>query len=279
MTDVRRGRSFSSDPRRLTPLTPAQLERLERCEAAMTERLLQVLDAEAEVAAVVSRVGSDLSRRRFEGDVCGFTHMARALREHGDWWIHHLLNTAAGPHGHLYRQPPLDFFRDDPFEYRACVLLPSPPLQQRIATVLVSSVRERLRTTRYSCVSYPFSTKYQSSNQWVLEIVGAAQGGGSDRHAVQSYLAGAGFRPSVLRTAGIVGQVLYALTARNAHFDDHPLRNRLHGRLEFVLHSSLRHFLQLTDAPIERMFRLGAPAGAPGTSGELAWPAPAAASP
>src|SRR5262249_59747454 len=81
------------------------------------------------------------------------------------------------------------------------------------------------------CVSYLFSTKYQSSNQWVLEIVGGAQGGGSDRHAVQSFLAAAGFRPAVLRTAGILGQVLYALTERNAHFDDHPLHNRLHGRL------------------------------------------------
>src|SRR5262245_49347157 len=145
MTDERRGRSFSSDPRRLTPLTPAQLERLERCEAAMTERLLQVLDAEAEVAALVSRVGSDLSRRRFEADVCGFTHLALALREHGDWWIHHLLNTAAGPHGHLYRQPPLDFFRDDLRPHGTQRALRRPPASQpparspRVRSALVSA--------------------------------------------------------------------------------------------------------------------------------------------
>src|SRR5262249_31158991 len=176
--------------------------------------------------------GWDVSRGRLWGEVGGFTHMALALREDGDWWIHHLLNTAAGPHGHLYRQPPLDFFRDDPFEYRASVLVPSPPLQARIATVLLSSVRERLHTPRYACVSSPFPTKYKSSTQWVLETVGAAQGGGRDRPAVQSFPAAAAFRPSVLRAAGTLGQVLYALTARTVLFDDPPLPNRLHGRLE-----------------------------------------------
>jgi hypothetical protein len=268
VADARRGRSFSSDPRRLPPLTSAQLATLERREAAMTDQLLRVLDADAAVAAVVSRVGSDLSRQCFEGDVAGFTHMALALREHGEWWIHHLLNTAAGPYGHLYRHPPADFFRDDPFEYRAGVLVPSVPLQERIASVLLSPVRDRLHTPRYSCVSYPFATKYQSSNQWVLEIVAAAQGGGSDRRAVQCFLASAGFRPSVLRTAGILGQIFHALTVRNAHFDDHPLRNRLRGRIEFVLHTSLHRYLQLSDSPVERVFSLDAPPDSPrhGTS-------------
>src|SRR5262249_55509071 len=76
--------------RRLSPLTPAQLERLERCEAAMTERLLHVLDAEADVAAVVSRGGSGLSRRRLAGGVSGYTHLALARPADGEWWIHHL---------------------------------------------------------------------------------------------------------------------------------------------------------------------------------------------
>src|SRR5262249_56084987 len=89
--DLRRGRSFSSDPRRLSPLTPAQLERLERCEAAMTARLLPVLDAEADVAAVVSRVGSGLSRRRFGGDGSGCTHIGPAARGGGGGGVRQLL--------------------------------------------------------------------------------------------------------------------------------------------------------------------------------------------
>jgi len=230
----------------------------------MTAKLLVVLDGAAEAVALVARVGSDLSRRRFEGEAPRFTHVALAVREGDGWQLHGLLNTAEGSEGHLYRQPPLHFFRDDPFEYRAAVLVPSRPLQQRLAAVVGSPLRERLHTSRYNRLAYPFSTRYQSSNQWVLELVAAAQGGGESRAEVQRHLAARDFVPDVLRTVGIAAQVVARYVLPNTRFDDHPLRDRLRGRIACVLEPSLRRHLRATDAIVaERVIGLGVPVGTP----------------
>ncbi len=242
-----RERSFSSHPRNRPVATPAHLATLERYEAEMAEKLGRTLDRHAKRAALVGRVGSDLSSLRFENERPHVTHVGLALREGSEWRIHHLMNTHEGPEGHLYDQSPIEFFRDDPFEYRATVLVPSPGLQEKIVRVLASSRREGLHTRRYSRIAYPFSTRYQNSNQWVLEIVGAAQSGEVTRAAVQRYLASRGLAPSVLLAVGILRQALSKLKSRNTHFDDHPLHDRLRGRFSLVLGSSLTRYVRRTD--------------------------------
>lgn len=231
---------------------------MEAAEREMAERLGAVLDQRVERCAIVGRVGSDLSLLRFESDRPVYTHLGFALRDDEGWSIHHLLNTHGGAWGHLYRQPLIDFFRDDPFDYRAAVLVPARTLQHRMADVLASALPHTLHTARYSAVAYPFAARYQNSNQWVLELAAAAQGGGTSRRAVQAYLRERGFRPTVLRTVGLAGQLLYALRCRNTRFDDHPLRDRLAGRIAVVLEPAVRRWLDRSDALVaESTVRLG----------------------
>ncbi|HTO55564.1 MAG TPA: DUF2145 domain-containing protein [Myxococcota bacterium] len=257
-------RSFSSHPRNVPPLTPARLARLEACEAEMATKLERALDANASRLALVARVGSDLSKLRFENDERPrYTHVGIALRESDGWRVHQVLNTAEGREGHLYRQTLLDFFRDDPFEYRVSLLAPSTELQERMAQLLVSGTAARLHSPRYSRVAFPFSTRYQNSNQWVLEVVGAAQAQVSHRRVVQCYLAARGLRPSVLRTVGLVGQSIGALWSANTRFDDHPVRDRMRGRLVFMLESSLREYVTRTDPSTKHLeLCIGVPIGA-----------------
>src|SRR5262249_44072964 len=106
---------------------------------------------------------------------------------------------------------------------------------------------ERLYTMRYSRVSYPFSTRYQNSNQWVLEVIAAAQSGEGVRDAVQHYLAKRALAPSVLCNVGVLKQTVSALLSRNTRFDDHPVRDRLQGRIAFMLGSSLARYVRRTD--------------------------------
>ncbi len=244
---MRPARSFSTDPRNLRPLDADALAHLQQSEADAAERLLRVLDTRSSRVALVGRRGSDLSVLPFEGEHPRVTHVGIALRERDGWWMHHLMNTHEGPSGDLYRQPLVDFFRDDPLEYRAAVLVPSEALQQRIAGVLESGVALRLHSPRYSRVAYPFATLYQNSNQWVAEVVGAAQSGATSRERAQHHLAERGFLPSVLRGVGLVRQALGRMTYANTHFDDHPWRSRLRGRLAFVLGSSLARYVRRTD--------------------------------
>ncbi len=197
---------------------------------------------------MLARRGSDLSTCRFAGEQPRFTHTALAVREHGEWWVHHLLNTHGGPLGHLYRQPLIDFFRDDPMEYAVSVLVPSTALQRKIVRVLGSPLREGLYNPSYSRVAYPYSTRYQNSNQWIAEIVVAAQAEVSSRVDAQCELRSRGLRPDVLLDIGPVRQLASYWLTRNTRLDDHPARNRLGGRFEFLLEPSLRHYLCDSDA-------------------------------
>jgi hypothetical protein len=143
------------------------------------------------------------------------------------------------------------------------LLVPSTELQERMAHLVVSGSAARLHSPRYSRVAFPFSTRYQNSNQWVLEVVGAAQSGVSHRRVVQCTLAARGLRPSVLRTVGLVGQSIGALWSTNTRFDDHPVRDRMRGRLAFMLESSLREYVTRNDPTAKQLeLCIGVPIGA-----------------
>lgn len=213
--------------------------------AGRLERLLEKGDRQV---ALISRTGCDLTRFRFDGEPPTYTHTGFALRDADGWRVLQMLNTHEGPEGHLYRQSVVDFFRDDPHEYRCGVLVPSPVLQRRLAEILNSPLAYELYTSRYNRVAYPLSTRYQNSNQWVAELLGAAQSSLGTRPQIQRFLAREGLRPSVLRRAGVLKQSVIGLVCRNTRFDDHPVRNRLAGKIAFVTETSIRRYLQRTDS-------------------------------
>lgn len=206
---------------------------------------------------MISRAGCDLGRFRFDGEAPSYTHTGFAIRDHVEWRVYQMLNTHGGREGHLYWQSVVDFFRDDPHEYLCAVLIPSRELQYRLLDVLSSPVAARLYTPRYSRVAYPFSTRYQNSNQWVVELIAAAQSGRRTRRDVQDYLARQGISSSILRTVGYPAQAIIAMFTANARFDDHPLANRLAGRIAFITETSIRTYLQRTDrVALEETVRL-----------------------
>lgn len=253
-------RSFSTHPGNRPTLTAEQRAELERRESQMELRLADLLARHGCQTAIVMRSGGDLSHLDFETEAPTYTHLGFAVLGDRGWRIRHLLNTHEGAEGHLYDQALVDFFRDDPTEYRVSVLVPSEELQDSIAAVLESPVPTVLHSTRYSRISYPFSTWTQNSNQWLLEVIGAAQGGGETRAEVQRFLAGRRLEPTVLRTVGVVGQAFAGLLSRNTRFDDHPLRNRLRGRIEFMMDPSIRAYLHRFDAVrVEEVLRLDDP--------------------
>lgn len=163
-----------------------------------------------------------------------------------------------GPEGHLFRQALAAFYRDDPHEYRCGVLAPSRELQERIEATLRSPLANRLHSSRYSRLAYPFATRYQNSNQWVVEIIGAAQSGRVSRDGVQGYLRQRGLPPTVLRAPGYIAQSAFALFSRNTRFDDHPLPSRLTGRIAFIMEPSIRRYIEATDGlTLNETVRLG----------------------
>lgn len=257
-------RSISTHPLQRTRINQTRLVQLHAKEAAMTTKLQQALEESDCRVALISRPGSDLSPYRFDGEPPAYTHTGFVVRRQNHWRVYQMLNTHSGAEGHLYWQSLIDFFRDDPHEYRCALLVPSRKLQERIVTFIDTQHPVRLYTPRYSRVAYPFSTRYQNSNQWVIELIGAAQSGHGSRRDIQDYLAKQGLGPTVLRSFGFAAQTVIALVSRNTRFDDHPLGNRLAGRIAFVTETSIRRYLQDTDrVELEDTVRLQPPHDAP----------------
>lgn len=198
----------------------------------LAERTARRLDASGARVVVLARAGQDLSRYGQS-----WSHMGFAYREGAGsaWRVVHKLNHCGTAVGALYRQGLGEFFLDRMFRYEAAYVVLSPEAQARLLPVLKENARlSRWHVEPYNMVAYPWSLRYQQSNQWVLEtLAGAMEPDAATRLQAQGWLQLRGYRPAVLRI-----NTMERLGARlgTAHiaFDDHPDAKRFSGRIETV---------------------------------------------
>jgi hypothetical protein len=146
-----------------------------------------------------------------------------------------------------------NFFFDDMFAWDALIITPSPELQTQIVAQLKNtSTLQNLHQPHYNMLAYPFSTQYQNSNQWVLEVLATAMNGAvnvtsqADRGASQQWLKQAGYTPSMLRIPTLqrlVGRMFKA----NIAFDDHPNGDRYAGKIAVATVESVADFIKQRD--------------------------------
>jgi hypothetical protein len=210
------------------------------------------LDATGAQVALVARVGQDLSQYNLR-----FSHMAFVWRDHpqGKWLAIHELNQCGTADSALYNEGLANFFFDDMFAWEALIITPSAELQAKIVERLKSpSQLESMHEARYNMVAYPFSTRYQNSNQWVLEILADAMRNTEQSHSDQSsraqsqtWLKQNGYKPSILHIMALqrlAGRMFKA----NVAFDDHPNADRYAGKIAVVSVDSVANFMQQRDA-------------------------------
>lgn len=179
------------------------------------------LNESGESVALIGRVGSDLSKYRLR-----YSHMGMVVRDHrkGRWTVVHLLNQCGTANSALYDEGLGNFFNDDLFAYEAILVFPSPENQQRLLKTLSTTLPSSLYEPAYNMLSYPWSTKYQNSNQWIVEVLAAAWApGGSvfNRQQAQAWLKQAGYQPTLLRI-GTFERLGGRMFRANIAFDDHP---------------------------------------------------------
>ena len=215
--------------------------------------LLDFLEGNARMAAIVSRAGSDLSAYRFRGPKRQkYTHAGfawKSLRD-GRWRFKHTLNVCAGPSSQLFVQSLVQFFDDEPHFYDLRVAVPSPGLQERIVKVLEDeAASRRLHIPKYSNIANPFRAEYQNSNGWVLAVIASAQSGRRTYREVLSHYRKAGYVPSRVKL-GLLKKLGAGFIA-NATTRDHPPR-LFGGWYRFVSAASLERYLADTDRPLRR---------------------------
>jgi hypothetical protein len=208
-------------------------------------KVREALDASGAEAVILGRVGQDLSSYGLR-----YSHAGIIWRDHpaGPWLAVHLLNECGGNQSTLYNQGLANFFGDDLFAWDALILIPSPAVQKRLAETLTGKAPHRMHQPLYNMVAYPFSTQYQNSNQWVLEVLANALAGErmATRAEAQKWLKQAKYQPSTLRIPTLTrlgGRMFKA----NVAFDDHPFDRRMAGQIDTITVDSISQFLAQRD--------------------------------
>ena len=234
---------------------------------ALAERLQQSLDASGAQVVIVARAGQDLRKYGLT-----WSHLAFAYREEapstasvlarapvlgriggaaadglpaaaparGTWRIVHKLNQCGTAEAAVFRQGLAEFFLDTPFRYEAAYVVPAPEVQAALLRVLTDDQRVvQWHTPAYSVVAYPWSTRYQQSNQWALEtLAGSLDPAAGTRARAQAWLQLHDYQPTVLHIDALT-RLGGRLTRANVAFDDHPNEKRFSDHIETVTVESM----------------------------------------
>lgn len=206
----------------------------------MAEQVLSTLDALPDKVVLIGRMGQDLSKYGLT-----YSHMAFAVREESGWNVVHELNTCGTADSALYEQGMVDFFSDNPFQYKAGIWRLQPALQERLFTALHGKAAARMHNAHYNMLMYPFSTKYQNSNAWVLELLAyamAPQDEVATRAEAQDWLKRTGYTPTQLEI-GAMTRLGARISKANIAFDDHPGELRWNGKIQTVTVVSVISYL------------------------------------
>ena len=197
------------------------------------------LDASGAQVVVLARAGQDLSKYGLRWSHLGFVYKD-ATQQPAVWRVMHKLNHCGTDHAALYRQGLGEFFMDNPYRYDAAFVVLKPELQQALLPVLTENARVAgFNERRYSMVAYAFGTKYQQSNQWVLEtLAGAAAPGAVSRRAAQDWLRSHGYQPTDLHLSTLT-RLGGRMTQANIAFDDHPSARRFSSHIDTVTVDSM----------------------------------------
>lgn len=217
-----------------------QAQALTMADVALTS--LEALGAAGDEVVLIARAGQDLSQYGLT-----YSHLAFAVREHpaGAWSVVHKLNSCGTDSSDVYDEGLLNFFSDSPFRYQAGIWRLAPALQLRLKAALLGPNAKVMLEPKYSLVAYPFSTRYQNSNGWVLETLASAMnepGALPGRPEAQAWLRQEGYAPTELKV-GAVTRLGGRMTQANIAFDDHPAELRWSGRIRTVTVDSITGWL------------------------------------
>ncbi|AUS43377.1 DUF2145 domain-containing protein [Ralstonia solanacearum] len=236
---------------RTRAVTARQQDRLLRFAAVVHEELEQTGGS----VALVSRSGLDLSRFRIR-----YSHAAIAWRsEDGMWAARQLYYACDEGRPRLYDQGIAGFAVgiDSPSHgYVSIVRLPLGAADTVRLAALDNPRALRLLAATYSANAYPFSTRYQNCNQWVVELLASAWGdireGEELRERAQDWLRRSGYTPEPVDVDSHL--LMFASTfVPLVHLDDHPEQDVFSMKLEVSLPSTLEAFIRKRFPESERI--------------------------
>ena len=222
--------------------------------AAEQDRLLRVsarikaaLEGSGQRVALVARSGIDLSRFAQR-----YSHAGVSLRASRatPWAVRQLYFDCERRQARLFDQGLAAFVlgTDDPdLGFLSVLLLPAAAADEVERAALDDELALQLLGASYSANAYPFDTRHQNCNQWLVELLGVAWGGlarGDDlRGRAQGWLQGAGYQPTRIELRPPLWTGLAAFVPW-LHTDDHPPADLQQQRVHVSLPASIEGFVQ-----------------------------------
>jgi len=233
----------AGQPCREEPLTPGEVVK----SMDLARKTFEALEASGARVALVARAGQDLSKYGLR-----YSHMGIVVRDHpaGRWTVMHELNACGTASSELYNEGIGNFFLSDLYHYEAGIVVPGPETQERLARLMATRSPRRMHEPHYNMLSYVYSTRYQNSNQWLLELLAAASaapGQVETRLEAQAWLKQAGYDPVTVEIPAAV-RLGARMFRANVAFDDHPFDRRMAGHIDTVTADALVRFVQRRDA-------------------------------
>lgn len=209
---------------------------------AMAYDTRQKLESSGGEIALIARAGQNLSQYGVR-----YSHLGFVWRDHpkGAWRVVHELNECGTAASEIYDEGLGNFFLDDLWKMEGVILIPGDLMQKRIVSVLTERQHLMLHDGHYNMVAYPFSTQYQNSNQWSLEVIAFAEAVDmpvKSRRQAQQWLELAGYKPTELNLDAIT-RLGARVSKANVAFDDHPSQLRWSSRIRTVTADSVLTFI------------------------------------
>ncbi|WP_199104018.1 DUF2145 domain-containing protein [Aquitalea sp. ASV11] len=221
-----------------------------------SQQVRQLLDDSGHQAAIISRSGLDLERFHIR-----LSHAGISLRNNANspWSVRQLYYACEEQRPHLYDQGLPGFLIDQPQGsnvYLSILLLPAKQEEQLVTAALDNKLSLQLLGGDYSANAYPFSTRYQNCNQWLVELLAHAWGqlprAGDGRKQAQDWLQQQGYRPDTVDV-----KHRYMVWAANVvplvHNGDHPDSELAANRYQVSLPSAIEGFVRQQAAGTERI--------------------------
>ena len=214
---------------------------------ALGERLRDQLEQSGASAALVARVGLDLSEFNQH-----FTHMGLALRDHvrKRWLVLHLLNPCGKSDSEIVTQPLERFYEVYLHEFEALIVTPSYARQVALRKAFMNpALASQLHQPAYNLIAHPFNTRFQNSNQWILEMSAKAFDKGntvSDRASAQDWLKRTGYEPGAVRISTF-RRTGAAIFSAHVSFADHTEEERTKQIYQVITADSIVRFLAAQD--------------------------------
>ena len=210
----------------------------------LAEHTAARLDQSGASVVVLARAGQNLSEYGIR-----YSHLGFAYRESVGgrpvWRVVHKLNQCGTARATLYRQGLGEFFLDDLWQYEAAIVVLTPEAQAHLLAALADNASiARLDTPDYSMVAYPWSQRYQQSNQWAIETLAMTEEPAAvTRERAQAWLRLHGYEPATLHLSAFKRLGARVMSA-NVAFDDHPNEKRFADRIETVTVDSVFRWLE-----------------------------------